>query len=318
LWVKRRYAPGQPYVITDYAPNEGRPDLTISKCFIPSTLEDNPALMATDPSYEARLAAAGSDALFRAWRYGDWDVISGAYFDVFDEDRHVVKARDLQIEPWWPVWISGDWGYEDFSAIHWHAMREDRSIVTFQELYVNHKGPDELAYLIAAMNGSHKPGFFFFSRDAFAKRTSPRTIADEMGEVLAAKGLPWPSRADTDRVGGWSLMHQLFRSDMWTISDACPALIEAIPLLQRDEKDVEDVASSPVDHAPDSARYGLKTYLAPRQQAEHEKALKRLDQFKDPETGQITNYTAYNMMAQKLDYERRKADKPIRLRRYAV
>jgi len=49
--------------------------------FIPARLDDNPSMRENDPDYEARLEGAGSDALVRALRDGDWDVVEGAFFD---------------------------------------------------------------------------------------------------------------------------------------------------------------------------------------------------------------------------------------------
>ncbi len=49
----------------------------------------------------------------------------------------------------------------------------------------------------------------YLSPDAFARRTDEASIADQMGDVFAAAGLPRPVPADDDRVGGWMLMYQM-------------------------------------------------------------------------------------------------------------
>jgi hypothetical protein len=43
--------------------------------FIPAQLEDNPSMTRDDPGYENRLLGLGSEALVKAMRYGDWDII---------------------------------------------------------------------------------------------------------------------------------------------------------------------------------------------------------------------------------------------------
>ena len=107
-WVKRRYVdpaiPGTPFV---YRP---QPDLPfeIEAVFIPSRLEDNPALLRNDPQYERRLAAVGSDALYKAWRRGDWNVAGGAALDL-DSRAHVVPCFEPPAH--WNWFASFDWGY---------------------------------------------------------------------------------------------------------------------------------------------------------------------------------------------------------------
>jgi hypothetical protein len=50
---------------------------------------------------------------------------------------------------------------------------------------------------------------------AFAHRTSEASIAEQLGDVLVANGLPRPAPADDDRIGGWQLMYQMLESNAW-------------------------------------------------------------------------------------------------------
>jgi hypothetical protein len=43
---------------------------------------------------------------------------------------------------------------------------------------------------------------FYFSPDAFSKRTSANTIAEQVGEGLSGSGISFPAQADNDRIGG--------------------------------------------------------------------------------------------------------------------
>jgi len=45
----------------------------VQRCFIPSRLQDNPALILKDPSYVQRLMDIGDPALVKAWLDGDWN-----------------------------------------------------------------------------------------------------------------------------------------------------------------------------------------------------------------------------------------------------
>jgi phage terminase large subunit len=110
LWIDKQPAPGMEnpaeYDPTDYD-------------FIPARVTDNP-IYAGDEHYLKTLRALPSH-LRRAFLDGDWDVFAGQYFDRFDFSRHVIRAEEIHLQPWWPRWISIDWGFEHPSAAYWHA-----------------------------------------------------------------------------------------------------------------------------------------------------------------------------------------------------
>ncbi len=195
---------------------------------------------------------------------GRWDVFEGQYFDLFDEETNTLELEDFEklLKPWHPRWICGDWGFNDECVIHWKTVDEKGVFTTYRELTTNHTTPEDIGHLIVQANAGEKLESFPFSPDAFAKRTSVRTIADEIGDVLRASGLPTPMRADDDRIGGWQLMYQMLAARKWRITRNCRNLIQSLPLLQQDDLNINDVAESKVDHAPDSARYGLKTWTS--------------------------------------------------------
>jgi hypothetical protein len=111
LWIDREPAPGmehpEEYDAADYD-------------FIPARVADNP-IYAGDEQYLKTLRALPSH-LKRAFLDGDWDVFAGQYFDRFDCSRHVVRAEEIDWKPWWPRWISVDWGFEHPAAVYWHAQ----------------------------------------------------------------------------------------------------------------------------------------------------------------------------------------------------
>ena len=111
LWIDKQSAPGmeQPeeYDPADYD-------------FIAARVGDNP-IYAADENYLKTLRALPSH-LRRAFLEGDWDVFAGQYFDRFDTTRHVLRAEQIDWKPWWPRWISIDWGFEHPAVIYWHAQ----------------------------------------------------------------------------------------------------------------------------------------------------------------------------------------------------
>ncbi|MBZ5696799.1 MAG: terminase family protein [Acidobacteriia bacterium] len=73
-----------------------------------------------------------------------------------------------------------------------------------------HSGPRERT---APDSAREQIDAIYLSPDAFARRTDEASIAEQMGDVFAAAGLPRPVPADDDRVGGWMLMYQMLDAD---------------------------------------------------------------------------------------------------------
>jgi phage terminase large subunit len=284
LWVDKKAPPG--FDRADlYDPDDYD--------FIRARLDDNP-ICANDAEYRRTLETL-PEHLRRAFLEGDWNVFAGQYFDIFDFGRHTARPEEMRLEPWWPRWISVDWGFQHPSAVYWHcavpasakhfpSCHPERSegsqpysslrsfgpaktagpqddnpcrIVTYREFVQNGLSPRMLAMAIAERSGREPISDVFLSPDAFAHRTSEASIAEQLGEVLVANGLPRPSPADDDRIGGWQLMYQLLESNAWVITDNCAKLIDSLPLLVRDDRRTEDIRKVEGDDSADAARYGL-------------------------------------------------------------
>ena len=500
LWIDKQPAPGME--------NPGEYD-PADYDFIPARVTDNP-IYAADENYLKTLRALPSH-LKRAFLDGDWDVFAGQYFDKFDLTRHVARAEEIDWKPWWPRWISIDWGYEHYAATYWHAavpgnanlpigssngaaaspvgaqsannsgrmpgtdtwrdvphpatargdvldidastaaanvtttgapagghsersvpsslLREapgraveeslsdraatsastpaaslssggrsfssditdrreapsslpkavaesertqrhasdvgrgtapnpaaniadenrrreeaapkfprrprswlgfagtipgtpeasasnasrsadenSRCVVSYREYVTHRTAPRELAREIVRRSvqstpspvgaqhavpgantwrdANHPPtstgGAFssasapekidaiYLSPDAFARRTDEASIAEQMGDIFVAAGLPRPIPADDDRIGGWMLMYQMLDAGEWLLTENCAELIRTLPNLIRDPARIEDIEKMDGDDAADAARYGLKSrYGAHRVAGEH-------------------------------------------------
>jgi terminase large subunit-like protein len=280
LWVDQQAPPGfeRPEL---YNPREYD--------FIRARIDDNP-IYANDSEYRRALEAL-PEHLRRAFLEGDWNVFAGQYFTVFEFGRHTVRPEEIRLEPWWPRWVSIDWGFLHPSAVYWHCAipggsnsvipsearnrgrydascpdpsvaalpRDDNPcrIVTYREFLQSGLSPRMLAQAIAERSGRENISEIILSPDAFAHRTSEASIAEQLGDVLVANGLSRPSPADDDRIGGWNLMYQLLESDAWLITENCAKLIECLPQLVHDERRFEDIRKVDGDDPADAARYGL-------------------------------------------------------------
>jgi len=195
---------------------------------------------------------------------GDWNVLAGQYFP-FEKSKYEIQPPKL--ERWWPKWISGDWGWKHPMCWHWHTRQDDGKILTYREWWAQEF--DER--LIGAELGRRSEGetidAIYLGPDAWAKRSSQHTIAEEINAGLP-RGMPQCEQADNDRIGGARLLYNLLKSDMLGISVECPKLLECLPeMIHGEDKELEDVLK--VDWSPghigddpyDSERYGIKSYL---------------------------------------------------------
>jgi phage terminase large subunit len=254
--------------------------------FIRARLDDNP-IFADDVAYRRKLEVL-PEHLRRAFLDGDWNVFAGQYFDVFEIGRHTARPEEFRLEPWWPRWISIDWGFQHPSAVYWHCAIPSRAgagvpgvsrelsfaprdpaasfaprdevacrIVTYREFVQSGLSPRMLGQAIAERSGRERISEIFLSPDAFAHRTAEASIAEQLSEIFTLNGLPRPAPADDDRIGGWQLMYQLLESDSWMVTDNCLKLIECLPHLVRDERRSEDIRKVDGDDPADAARYGL-------------------------------------------------------------
>jgi hypothetical protein len=284
-WVKRRYIDNAP----PYTPYKD-PDTGFVRMFIPSRTNDNAILLGSDPGYVNRIKAAthGNEALRKAWLEGDWDIVAGAFFDVFDRNRHVIKP--FTIPSHWLRFRSGDWGSaRPFSFGWWAVVSEETKvsdsiilprgcIVRYKEWYgikkddsgdiIHNTGIKETAENVGKRLAdieakSGKCTYGVLDPSAFSQDGGP-SIAERIyngsGKTIVFR------RADNARVpgrgsmGGWDQMRdrltgESYNRPMAVCFDTCADSIRTIPLLQHDEDRVEDLDSDMEDHAADDWRY---------------------------------------------------------------
>lgn len=121
------------------------PITNLNRVFMPARVVDNPH--ATE-MYKAQLGEQ-SPAIRRAWLDGDWDALTGQYFDCFRPDgakpldpepekaRHVIPRNSIVLEPWWVRWIGMDWGYAHNCAVTWFCETPNHRLITYREMVLN-------------------------------------------------------------------------------------------------------------------------------------------------------------------------------------
>lgn len=272
----------------------GKSEGGMRRQFIRAKLEDNPSMMEDDPEYEARLEGLGSEAQVKAMRWGDWDIIEGAFFDNFDAKRHIL--RPVELPSHWLRFRAGDWGSAKPFSIGWYGVASDDwlhpdgvvvprgALVKYREWYGVKTNPDgtflpdvgvkmtaeQVAHGILEREGQEKMTYSVMDPAAFHVVSGP-----SIGETMARQGVHF-HEADNKRVpnqgaiGGWDQVRARLNGDaegraMLFFFSNCRHTIRTLPALQHDENRVEDVMTDSEDHAGDETRYACmsRPWIAP-------------------------------------------------------
>lgn len=275
-WIRDRFRlhpfPRKPQLI-EVEINEGR----MAAAVIPSRITDNQALLSADPGYIERLKMVGSKELVRAWLDGDWSAIEGAFFDEWNEQKHVVPRFDPPAD--WTRFRSMDWGFAAPFSVGWWAIVGDSetyaghymprgALLRYREWY-GASGPnkglrltaEEVADGIKEREAGERITYGVLDPAAFAQDGGP-----SIAERMFARGVPF-KRADNKRLGnglghmgGWDQMRSRLRGDgetpMLFVMETCGDFIRTVPTLQHDPDKMEDLDTDAEDHVADEARYG--------------------------------------------------------------
>jgi hypothetical protein len=288
-WVKARYISPNPkgYMpIMDHESGETR-------VFIPSRLEDNRALFENDPNYERRLLQSGNASLVKAWRYGDWDIVSGGAFDdLFNPEKHLLKP--FTIPHGWRYRRSFDWGSAAPASLGIWAISDGTpvpemdgfvfprgSLIRIDEWYtVSHDAagnirPNEgmrLTNLALGAGIAHRVQSRSFSGcvadPAIFSQHGRQSIYSEMqyGAREAGHNLVF-NMADNNRVAGWQKVRDMLENagsdtpekpGLYAF-ETCIHYARTLPVAQRDENKPDDIDTDQEDHALDDTRYACMT-----------------------------------------------------------
>jgi hypothetical protein len=278
----------------DHGPNTiiRDPESGLSRVFIPSRVEDNPALLKNDPGYINRLKGVGSPQLVKAWLEGDWDVVEGAFFPEFSKARHVVAP--FAIPPQWIKFRSMDWGSASPFSIGWWTVVQDSfehdghvvprgAIVRYREWYGAKPGFGNKGLGMTALEVAR--GILKRETDERGKREyiaygilDPAAFAVVSGpsiaETMVREKVSF-RRADNIRVsrdrrmGGWDQLRARLKGNaegqpLIFLFSHCRDLIRTLPMMVHDPVNPEDLDSDGEDHAVDETRYACmsRPYLA--------------------------------------------------------
>lgn len=265
-WVKRLF------IDRKYLPNENPEDYE----FIQARVDDNTALMESDPEYKSNLEAL-PPKLRKAWLDGDWDIFEGQVFEEFRDlpehyqDRkwtHVIDPFDIPAH--WNVYRSYDFGYSKPFSCAWWTVDGDGVLYRMLEYYgcPNQEtspnegvklSPDEQFRRIREIERQHP----YLKNRRITGVADPAIWNAESGESVAdtaAKYGIYFSKGDHQRIAGLMQMHYRLAFDengypMMYIFSNCKAFIRTIPTLCYSQSHLEDIDTDQEDHVYDESRY---------------------------------------------------------------
>jgi hypothetical protein len=266
-WVKRRYIdPGleHPLVRLFKCPLDGS-EFRGERWFIPARLENNPALLARDPGYVARLERSGEATRVAAALAGDWEVVQDPFFEAWS-DRNIVAP--FLIPKGWTRIRTLAWSEDQPFSVGWWALAAKPfrvgevtvragALVRYREWYgVDPRTgarldltPEDMAETILARQkgepfpiGIADPAIF---RPAIFREEEGESIAAQMSKCGVHFAPPDAASAHP-RGGPWERMRARIAGDgdgpLLVVFDTCRDFIRAIPALRGDPMNTGELA----------------------------------------------------------------------------
>jgi len=220
-------------------------------------------------------ASCGSDtALAEAWIKGDWSVLGGVMFDVFDPKIHIIPPVTVPLDATYRV--GADWGTASPSTALLIARLSSPvgryiggDYIVLDE--TNTADPRDLSVGLG-----HPPTMFAEMVREMTNRNGVKKFGmviddarglqgDTVVGFMRGSGISAWRPAQKDRIGGWNLIRQLLFNaktgeggqGLW-VTTRCPHLLETLPEAPRGTLRAEDIDPKfNRDHHIDALRYGL-------------------------------------------------------------
>lgn len=293
-WVKRKFIDvSEPGVITKITTKVLDPktkqdvEVTRTQTHIYSHWSENPNL---DPKYIASLSGQTDENRRKAWFVGSWNINAGGVFaDLWHKPSHVVDRFPIPAE--WHVNRAFDWGSSHPFSVGWWAEANGEDIEFQGKTYRFAKGSlIRFFEWYGATNLESNEGLKMSAKDIAtgilereqALRTygwchaqiypgpadnQIRNVNEKETETIEKKmqdkGVHWEAsdKSKGSRVQGVQLMRDRLQASVLKegpgiyIMDNCRAFIALVPDLPRDDKNLDDVLTTSIDHIWDETRY---------------------------------------------------------------
>jgi hypothetical protein len=258
LWVKERFIEPAPANIP-FIGEDG-----IKRIYIPATIDDNPKLTNADPDYVQKLEALRftDEALYRAWRFGDWDIFVGQVFKEWRAGKHVIPAFSFNLEHC-RLYAGFDWGYNDPASLHWIAVTPENEFgvkhyIVYREMYANEHRPDWWASEIAHVIRDEPIEGLVMPHDTYSNLGGSVPIEQQFRRVfddlkVSVPLMPADAQSHRARMSRIALMHNMLAISpdglpYLLVMDNCRNFTRTLPALPYDDSKPEEIDPLAEDH----------------------------------------------------------------------
>ena len=261
-WISMTPVDGMTWVYdTIYLPATSGRDNTI--LVIEADMLDNPYI--TPEAAEDYLSGLDPDER-KAREHGKFVQLGGLVYKLFNKDIHVIPS--MVPDKMWEWYISLDHGFNNPTAVLWHAVSPENQVITFAEHYKSEMIIDDHAKHIHKVNrGFGKEPEIWVADPAIAQRQGVTGVS--ISSEYADKGCYFaPGNNDVQsgvaRVSSYLRINPATGKPRWLITENCVNLIHEMQHLRweiyaskrlREENNAQEKIHKKDDHACDSARY---------------------------------------------------------------
>ncbi len=284
-------------VIKDSVDKNG--DLEPPRVAITGHINENQVLLYADPGYVARIkSAARNQNELDAWLNGSWDIVAGGMFDdVWDRHVHVLPNISLdRIPKGWKIDRSYDHGQSRPFSVGWWAESNGEPLRLNGVLYGPVRGDliriaewygwtgepnvglrmltSEIAQGILdreqqwGIKGRVKAGVADAS--IFDQYEPGKSVVGEMRKV----GVDWQpaDKGQGSRKQGWEQLRERMKGSHSGpegvretpgifVLESCQQFCRTVPVIARDDRDLDDVNTDAEDHIADEVRYRVRNKM---------------------------------------------------------
>lgn len=199
----------------------------------------------------------------------------GLVLKEFNYSKHVIEAHG-PIPRSWAIYVSIDHGFNNPSAILWHAVSSNKDVVTFKEIYLRKTLIKDFAEMIKKINLELEINPTLYVGDPSMAQKTAETGSSPL-QLYRENGIPL-MQAKRDVSGRINKMNEYLKYDKWHITRACPNTIKEARAWSwkthlspkiADRNNVREEPNKKNDHAMDSSGYffTMMPYLGPQKPA---------------------------------------------------
>ena len=294
-WVKEQFIDAAPYgrvvrkQFNIFNPKTKQDEIiTRTQATIFGSYRENPYL---SPEYIAGLHEETDENILKAWIHGNWDIVAGgALDDKWKKHIHVVPR--FKVPSNWYVDRAFDWGSTHPFSVGWWAESNGEEVELPDG--TTRSWPVGTLIQIAEWYGTKRPGsnegLKLSAKDVatgiveretamikegwIAYKANPGPADNQISDVresdtetiekkMSDNGVRWTTsdKSKGSRKNGLQLIRDRLQASIeregagLVFMDNCRASISTLPVLPRDDKNMDDVDTTAEDHAYDQVRY---------------------------------------------------------------